>query len=109
MAEEPTGRRSGCRATSIRKGGSHEYSTRETVQPAEVPGGVDTRRDRRAPWRAPQFIAETLLAGEGFTEVHYIELPRSKLRGIKTPQTLNLKTSGQFQAKQASGNQTPRD
>jgi NitT/TauT family transport system substrate-binding protein len=23
--------------------------------------------------RAPQFIAEVLLAGEGFTEVHYIE------------------------------------
>jgi NitT/TauT family transport system substrate-binding protein len=35
--------------------------------------------------RAPQFIAETLLAGEGFTEVHYIEDADG---GVGTRQTL---------------------
>jgi putative tryptophan/tyrosine transport system substrate-binding protein len=37
------------------------------------------------------------------------ELPRSKLRGIKTPDPRNPKASEHHKAKQASGNRTPRD
>src|SRR5215831_12858070 len=40
--------------TNIWKGGSHESSTRSTVQSAEVPGGDNDRGDRRAVWLARQ-------------------------------------------------------
>ena len=53
--EESTGQRSRCRTDQhLEKGGSHEYPTRSTVQPAEIPEGVDARGDRRAAWPVRQ-------------------------------------------------------
>ena len=40
--------------TSLWEGGAHEDPRRETVEPTEVPKGVDARGDSGAPWLAPQ-------------------------------------------------------
>ena len=84
--------------TNLWKGGAHDYPTRSTVQPVEVPGWVDARRDGGAHGpvprpiaaepppetpritlfqlpgicTAPVAVAEALLKAEGFGEVRYV-------------------------------------
>ena len=91
----------GIALTTIWKGGSHAYSARSTVQPAEVPGdltlggmvgvlGLHPRPVAAEPppetatvrlidqigalCLAPQFIAGELLQSEGFTDVQYTQV-----------------------------------
>src|SRR5437870_3966558 len=52
MEKRPLATVFGVALSRICKGGSHEYSTRSTVQPAEVPGWGDARGDGGAPWMA---------------------------------------------------------
>jgi hypothetical protein len=69
------------------EGSPHEFSTRSTVQPAEVPGWVDARGNGGAPWLAPQ-------AGRGRAATRdndaqaaqgWCSLSGSPVRGRSTP------------------------